>query len=76
MGAAMIRISRHLALTFGILILGGSGAVRAADLPVKAVPMMAPAGYNWSGIYGGVHLGYGRGMKDWLSSTFDKNSQF
>jgi opacity protein-like surface antigen len=42
----------------------------AADLPVKAVPMVSPV-YNWTGIYGGVHVGYGQGMKDWLNSNFD-----
>jgi outer membrane immunogenic protein len=42
----------------------------AADLPVKAVPVVSSV-YNWTGIYGGVHVGYGQGMKDWLNSNFD-----
>src|SRR5262245_20675155 len=42
----------------------------AADLPVKAVPVVSSV-YNWTGIYGGVHVGYGQGMKDWLDETFD-----
>jgi outer membrane immunogenic protein len=42
----------------------------AADLPVKAAPI-APSVYNWTGIYGGVHVGYGMGMKDWANSLFD-----
>jgi opacity protein-like surface antigen len=42
----------------------------AADLPVKAVPVVSSV-YNWTGIYGGVHVGYGQGMKDWLNSSFD-----
>jgi outer membrane immunogenic protein len=42
----------------------------AADMPVKAVPMVVPV-YNWTGVYGGVHVGYGQGMKDWLNSTLD-----
>lgn len=36
----------------------------AADLPVKARPVVA-AGFDWSGVYIGVHAGYGGGMKDW-----------
>jgi outer membrane immunogenic protein len=40
-----------------------AGAVFAADLPLKAAPM-APAYYDWSGVYIGVHAGYGGGMKD------------
>ena len=51
------------------LVLGGTSAL-AADLPVKAVPA-APAVYNWSGIYGGLHAGYGIGRKDWTNSVFD-----
>jgi outer membrane immunogenic protein len=35
----------------------------AADLPVKAA--VAPAYYDWSGVYVGVHAGYGGGMQDW-----------
>jgi len=36
----------------------------AADMPVKAAPIVAAA-YDWSGVYVGVHAGYGGGMKDW-----------
>jgi len=38
--------------------------VLAADMPVKAAPIVAAA-YDWSGVYVGVHAGYGGGMKDW-----------
>ena len=42
-----------------------SGAASAADLPVKA-PALPPAPvFDWSGVYLGVHAGYGGGMKDW-----------
>ena len=41
----------------------------AADLPVKAVAV--PPVYNWTGVYVGGHVGYGKGMKDWLNSSFD-----
>lgn len=36
----------------------------AADLPLKAKPIVA-AGFDWSGVYIGAHVGYGGGMKDW-----------
>jgi opacity protein-like surface antigen len=39
-------------------------AAVAADMPVKAVPIVVSA-YDWSGVYVGVHAGYGGGMKDW-----------
>jgi opacity protein-like surface antigen len=38
----------------------------AADLPVKAKPIVA-AGLDWSGVYAGAHAGYGGGMMDWES---------
>ncbi len=47
-----------------------AGATLAADMPVKARPL-APAYYDWSGVYVGVHAGYGRGMKDWNDLGFD-----
>ena len=42
----------------------------AADLPVKAAPVPV-AIYNWTGFYAGGHVGYGIGMTDWLTSSFD-----
>src|SRR3954469_16651790 len=39
----------------------------AADMPLKAP---APAVYNWTGPYGGVHAGYGGGVKDWGGINF------
>lgn len=36
----------------------------AADLPVKAKPIVA-ATFDWSGVYIGAHAGYGGGMTDW-----------
>jgi opacity protein-like surface antigen len=47
--------------------LGLSGAAFAADMPLKAPP---PAVYNWTGFYGGVHAGYGGGVKDWGGINF------
>lgn len=40
------------------------GPVFAADMPVKAL-VPAPAFIDWSGVYIGVHAGYGGGMKDY-----------
>ncbi|MGQ0683783.1 outer membrane protein [Bradyrhizobium sp.] len=40
------------------------GAAMAADLLVKAKPVVA-ATFDWSGVYIGAHAGYGGGMKDW-----------
>ena len=42
----------------------------AADLPVKAVAVPQTI-YNWTGFYVGGHAGYGKGMKDYLNSSFD-----
>ena len=57
-------------LAAGILgVTGCAGATLAADLPVKA-QVLAPAVYNWTGIYVGVHAGYGGGMKDWGGINF------
>jgi opacity protein-like surface antigen len=59
------------------LLAGVAGALAcstpalAADFPAKAPPMVAAVVYNWTGIYGGLHLGYGKGMKDWTDATFD-----
>jgi outer membrane immunogenic protein len=39
-------------------------ASTAADLPVKAKPIVA-ATFDWSGVYIGAHAGYGGGAKDW-----------
>src|SRR4051794_36962990 len=44
------------------------GSALAADLPVKAKPIVA-ATFDWSGVYVGAHAGYGGGMKDWRPSV-------
>ena len=46
-----------------ILVASAAGA-SAADLPLKAKPIVA-AGLDWSGVYLGAHAGYGGGMTDW-----------
>ena len=40
-------------------VLAMSGPAFAADMPVKAAPLVAPI-YNWSGFYLGFHDGYNR----------------
>ena len=56
------------AATLGTLL--PARALLAADMPVKARPP-APAYYDWSGVYVGVHAGYGDGMTDWNDQGFD-----
>src|SRR5258705_3411645 len=54
-------------LLLGALALGvfsPDTSTFAADLPVKAKIAPVPY-YDWSGVYVGVHAGYGGGMKDW-----------
>jgi outer membrane immunogenic protein len=54
-------------LLLGALALGvfsPDTSTFAADLPVKAKVAPVPY-YDWSGVYVGVHAGYGGGMKDW-----------
>jgi outer membrane immunogenic protein len=42
----------------GFAALGGAGTALAADLPMKAPPMVAPV-YMWNGWYIGGNIGYG-----------------
>lgn len=58
--------SSVLALTAVALV----GPAMAADMPVKAVPRaVAPAVYNWSGLYVGAHVGGG-----WSEKCFNQVS--
>jgi outer membrane immunogenic protein len=50
------------------ILVGCAGTASAADMPVKAMPV---AYYDWSGIYAGVHAGYGGGMSDLPFSSTD-----
>ena len=45
-----------LALTGLLMVLGATGVVQAADMPLKAKPL-AGAGYNWTGCYIGGDVG-------------------
>lgn len=56
-----------LAAVLGVV---GSGAVMAADLPIYSkAPAAAPAGYDWTGVYIGGHIGGG-----WVSTGVDDPS--
>jgi outer membrane immunogenic protein len=48
------------ALLAAVAIIGFTSIASAADMPVKAAPMVAPA-YNWTGFYIGIEGGYGWG---------------
>jgi outer membrane immunogenic protein len=70
-GANMRRFQANRWMIAGALCaLVCAAPALAADLPVKAPPMVVASVYNWTGIYGGVHVGYGQGMKDWLDQSF------
>src|SRR5262245_8119283 len=51
---------RRLAIGIAVAALGlaSTGLARAADLPVKAAPVVAPV-YVWNGCYLGLNVGYG-----------------
>jgi outer membrane immunogenic protein len=51
-------LQRGLSRVVGIaaVVLGATGSVSAADMPVKAPPAAAPV-YNWTGCYGGANGG-------------------
>jgi outer membrane immunogenic protein len=54
-------------LVFAGVVAAGvvsSSFVQAADLPLKAPAMAMPAGYDWSGVYVGGHIGGGWATND------------
>jgi outer membrane immunogenic protein len=60
-----------LATGFGLLALAAAPA-SAADLPRHSMPYKAPAyvtGYNWTGIYAGLHGGYSWGDSNGIDLT-------
>lgn len=60
---------KRAALAVSVLAVSTATAV-AADMPLKAKPLVA-AGLDWTGVYAGVHAGYGGGMKDWRIGPAD-----
>src|SRR4029079_2517344 len=59
----MIKRNAGIWLTATALGALPCGSATAADLPLKAKPIVA-ATFDWSGVYIGAHAGYGGGMKD------------
>jgi outer membrane immunogenic protein len=59
-----------LLATISQLALIAVGSANAADLRLKAPPMVAPPAYSWTGCYVGGHVGYGWGRQDVTSSNF------
>lgn len=68
----MKRLSLAVAVALGL----GSGPVSAADMPVKAAPPVAPALYNWSGVYIGVEGGAVMGQRTEWEFLFIPDSPF
>jgi len=63
--------SKFIALLSGVLSLGLVNAASAADMAVKARPMVAPVMvYNWSGCYVGANIGGG-----WARTGQDRIAQ-
>src|ERR1700690_4329971 len=57
------------AVLAAVAVVGFASVASAADLPVKAPPMVAPVvAYNWTGFYVGIE-----GGGAWGSSTHDFN---
>ena len=55
-------MNRHLGLALASIIsLGGLSAASAADMAVKARPMVVDPSYNWSGFYVGLNAGWAGG---------------
>jgi hypothetical protein len=58
LGAAVKRFAIALLAVTGLSV-SLSQMASAADMPVKATPMVAPTVYNWTGWYVGANFGYG-----------------
>jgi high affinity Mn2+ porin len=51
------------------LVLAAGDNVRAADMPVKALPESPlPASYDWTGFYIGIHFGVAAGNSAWTAT--------
>jgi outer membrane immunogenic protein len=57
-------MKKLLLVSVAFSAIAASGAVQAADLPLKAPALLAPVGYDWSGIYLGGHIGGGWATND------------
>jgi outer membrane immunogenic protein len=66
----MQRVTTKLAaLVVAVLSVGMWHSASAADLPVKAAPIVVAPAYNWSGWYAGINGGYAWGNADPRTST-------
>jgi outer membrane immunogenic protein len=64
-------MKKLLIATAAAVALATAGTAGAADLPVKAPPMVAPpVVYNWTGCYIGAGAGYGMWNQDVNAETF------
>src|SRR5579862_2274056 len=51
------------------LVLAAGDGVRAADMPVKALPEAPlPTPYDWTGFYLGIHFGIAAGNSAWTAT--------
>ena len=60
-----------------VAMFGFASIASAADMPMKAAPMVAPvAAYNWTGFYVGGNIGYswGKGDANFYQATSPSNS--
>lgn len=70
----MNRVQKSVIGAAALGALSFAGAALAADLPVKAAPMYAPAPiYSWTGFYLGGHVGAGWGTTE---TTLDVGNTF
>lgn len=58
-----------LAAVSSVALVAG-GAVNAADMPLKALPRVAPPVYSWTGCYVGGHVGGGWGRHEVTATNF------
>jgi outer membrane immunogenic protein len=53
-----------VAAAIAVSAILGIGVASAADLPVKALPMVAAPAFSWTGFYGGINIGGGWGNRN------------
>jgi len=67
-------MKKFLIATAALASVALVGPANAADLPVKAPPVLMPVMYNWSGLYIGVEAGAIMGENsDWIEQPADSN---
>ncbi len=74
----MRSFATSLRLGISLLLVGGMAAASAADLaptPYVKAPIAPSPGYDWTGFYAGVNLGYGAASDPMELSSFPGSSQ-